>query len=994
LDQNRISELSAGLFVGCKKLEKLYFYLKLPYSLLLCFEDIYKGIAFQRFPRLCLKTVHFLLMCKWIRFLFLCKYFLRYLGQNPLSWPLDKLFNKFPNFQHQFWSQLSAVEEKDLENTFRFESIATLMVKFSHLNQDQRHLLDKALRHCDTIQLFSEYNTLLNDYQSIYNQLDESLLQRLKVLCEDLNPPSSTPPMQNSFSIDELFASAREAIVQFPQVMVGIASCLNHINEEEKDMGNVLMAEVRNLMLNPGDGAFLSMQEIDNLQFKLQELKSWMSRRASPNEVQLPNFVHIGPLKDVKRSVEKIVREYGGNHNRLIDIVRGSILCPDIESLLRILNYLRNYDGDLFQLVRIKNGFTDSLMAGGYRDIKCNIRVAGHICEVQFHLDSFYKLKEMRGHDLYNEVRQFQVQGVLSAADLLMGESKDFYDCLECIMRLDIETGKMKTTLQNSGDPFNFKAKSQTLSLLSDLAKYGDVTNVPKLLSIIRERLHLLRLRNSENIGQEVAIENALKNPQLLVELLDYAVACQNNGSFATAIGAFGTIIENHLAYFGRKHPNFLLTLREYCSLLCTLGFIENGRTIIMNVAREYANILGKNSIETLRCKALTADFVNSTEEATTILQQVLTENQTIFGTNSKHLEIAASHFRLAKCLLNSVDMKDQEEAKLHFIICRDVYKSSFSDEDSRVLLINLYLSQARGNELICELTLLMFERGKRRGFLGVSLWIMAVIKTFLIQSTNHDQAWQYLCYLFEEVRINRALLHRNAFKEKFRSLKFVEEMTESSVTSTIPSQFLLRFSETKSSIELCQLWLFIAVCHESNYQGDLKWTPLNVSLGWLCFSEIRLHHYLLSGRNGFLDGYKLHLGESEKFDPLVKSLITDLDVYFSVPLKHSYLPLDHSAHLYVETSSDFYANGGRDLPSRVLIQIWGRETIQFFLDVDFSITVFQLKQVILDRQGIPVELQGLNYGGKRLENAETLLSCGIDRGRRVLDCVRRWPAN
>lgn len=33
--------------------------------------------------------------------------------------------------------------------------------------------------------------------------------------------------------------------------------------------------------------------------------------------------VELGPLKEATRSVEKITREYGGKHQRLIDIVRG-----------------------------------------------------------------------------------------------------------------------------------------------------------------------------------------------------------------------------------------------------------------------------------------------------------------------------------------------------------------------------------------------------------------------------------------------------------------------------------------------------------------------------------------------------------------------------------------------------------------------------------------------------------------------------------------------
>jgi hypothetical protein len=118
-----------------------------------------------------------------------------------------------------------------------------------------------------------------------------------------------------------------------------------------------------------------------------------------------------GPLKEVKRSIEKTIRAYRGNFRRLTDLVRTTIVFrkfKDIEHFLKILSerarctpqeltslsFRRTLgpqpdaasstsfdDVDpIMQVIRVRNrfdpGLEDKQLFGGYRDILLKIKMA------------------------------------------------------------------------------------------------------------------------------------------------------------------------------------------------------------------------------------------------------------------------------------------------------------------------------------------------------------------------------------------------------------------------------------------------------------------------------------------------------------------------------------------------------------------------------------------------------------------------------------------
>ncbi|CAN1208610.1 hypothetical protein TUMEXPCC7403_00215 [Tumidithrix helvetica PCC 7403] len=112
----------------------------------------------------------------------------------------------------------------------------------------------------------------------------------------------------------------------------------------------------------------------------------------------------IPKLKDQNTAVAKSEGEYGGDHSRLVDICRASIIYNSYRDLMLGLGKCK----EMLALVREKNRFAKPTPAG-YRDILLNVRLSnGHIAELQLHLQQIMDVKNGVGHKLYEEVRSIE----------------------------------------------------------------------------------------------------------------------------------------------------------------------------------------------------------------------------------------------------------------------------------------------------------------------------------------------------------------------------------------------------------------------------------------------------------------------------------------------------------------------------------------------------------------------------------------------------------
>jgi len=126
--------------------------------------------------------------------------------------------------------------------------------------------------------------------------------------------------------------------------------------------------------------------------------------------------VQWGKLKGVGRAVEKLIRSYGEDVSRLLDVCRQSIIFDSVGDVADCLQLILS-DPDV-SVVRLRNRLDpgyDSAQSAGYRDVSLNLRLstpdsAGlgldtHVCEVLLLVRGFAEIKNAAGHKRYIDFR-------------------------------------------------------------------------------------------------------------------------------------------------------------------------------------------------------------------------------------------------------------------------------------------------------------------------------------------------------------------------------------------------------------------------------------------------------------------------------------------------------------------------------------------------------------------------------------------------------------
>lgn len=78
-------------------------------------------------------------------------------------------------------------------------------------------------------------------------------------------------------------------------------------------------------------------------------------------------------------------------------------------------------------VLRVTNGFISDWMPSGYRDVKLNAVVDGHLCEIQLHLREFHDLKRHQ-HVVYEWARDLNVTKAMVADQLFENLSCEVMD--------------------------------------------------------------------------------------------------------------------------------------------------------------------------------------------------------------------------------------------------------------------------------------------------------------------------------------------------------------------------------------------------------------------------------------------------------------------------------------------------------------------------------------------------------------------------------------
>lgn len=117
-------------------------------------------------------------------------------------------------------------------------------------------------------------------------------------------------------------------------------------------------------------------------------------------------------LKSAHRAIEKVIRAYGQDVSRLLDVCRQAIVFETLRDLAACLGTIA--DDDDVVVLRVKNRYDpayDAEASWGYRDVNINLRfrsptalmlgVSSHVCELQLMLRGVAALKSDEGHRNY-----------------------------------------------------------------------------------------------------------------------------------------------------------------------------------------------------------------------------------------------------------------------------------------------------------------------------------------------------------------------------------------------------------------------------------------------------------------------------------------------------------------------------------------------------------------------------------------------------------------
>ena len=109
--------------------------------------------------------------------------------------------------------------------------------------------------------------------------------------------------------------------------------------------------------------------------------------------LEVPAGREFDGIKDPERAIQKICRVYGGQCDRVLDLLRATIVADDAEQMLAALKLLQaeHFNEKItITMCRVKNKFAQAKVNGGFRSIHVNLMLKrpdwtepGFICELQ-----------------------------------------------------------------------------------------------------------------------------------------------------------------------------------------------------------------------------------------------------------------------------------------------------------------------------------------------------------------------------------------------------------------------------------------------------------------------------------------------------------------------------------------------------------------------------------------------------------------------------------
>ncbi|CBJ26503.1 kinesin light chain-like protein [Ectocarpus siliculosus] len=274
-------------------------------------------------------------------------------------------------------------------------------------------------------------------------------------------------------------------------------------------------------------------------------------------------------VKSLESTRRKATKSYGGDVRRLADMARVSVICDTPEDLeLACKDLMESVEPH--HVKRVRNGFNSGWKPSGYRDVKVNTVVSGHLCEIQLQLGSFFKLKDGQ-HEVYEWARELKVSTEMDADHLFKMWSPGI---TEEMVRLAQQNWR--------------RTRFYLPDLLADAAQY-----------VQAEEGYKERLSRAEAARRGIEDqENQQWRQELLVEAsaaCDLGVVLAQQGKYEDADALFVHVLRDLGATAGTEHPNYASVLNNRAGLLGIQGKFEEADPMYLESIKIGERTLGPN---------------------------------------------------------------------------------------------------------------------------------------------------------------------------------------------------------------------------------------------------------------------------------------------------------------------------------------------------------------------------------------------------------------
>lgn len=199
------------------------------------------------------------------------------------------------------------------------------------------------------------------------------------VMPDPFTEEETSKPEQNFGTVEEMFAAAKEALPGFTSLLTeGVGA----------DIGASAPASIEEAVSN------------------------------AETHPETPQVV-MGPLKKMDRSMQKINGKYGGDHNRLQDVVRATVVVPKLADMPAMVEALRKHaEKSGYTIRKAENRYLDpppphnvGPTPSGYRDAAIAlVSPNGVVTELQMNTAPMFLAKQGEGHTMYEESRQIEAE--------------------------------------------------------------------------------------------------------------------------------------------------------------------------------------------------------------------------------------------------------------------------------------------------------------------------------------------------------------------------------------------------------------------------------------------------------------------------------------------------------------------------------------------------------------------------------------------------------